>query len=207
MQEPRISTLGLCDYAQIEQAMQQQVETRDAESADELWLLEHPGVITLGVRADPGHIHSCATLPIHRTRRGGAVTCHVPGQLVVYLLLDLHRLGLGVRALVERLEQATVDLLEEAGLSSMRRPEMPGVYVDGGKIASVGLRVSHGCSSHGLALNVNPDLEAFRQINLCGDPGLEATSLAACGVSWDVKETGGRLSAHLLQQLYGKEAA
>jgi len=133
------------------------------------------------------------------------VTCHTPGQLVVYTLLDLRRLQLGVRALVERLESAVLALLAETQTPAHRADGMPGVYVEGKKIASIGLRVSRARSSHGLALNVHPNLSLFRQINICGNPKLEATSLRECGVEWSVDETAHKFLPHLLQALYPSE--
>lgn len=203
---PRIRHWNLYDYEPCAEAMRRQTEARDEASADEIWLLQHPSVLTLGVGADPSHIHSSCPLPVVRSSRGGQVTCHTPGQLVVYTLLDLRRLRLGVRALVERLENAVLTLLAEAQTPAHREDGMPGVYVEGRKIASIGLRVSRSRSSHGLALNVHPDLGLFRQINICGNPKLEATSLRECGVEWSVDETARRLLPHLLRALYPSEA-
>ena len=204
--EPRIRHWNLYGYEPCAEAMRQQTEARDEASADEIWLLQHPSVLTLGVGADPSHIHSPCPLPVVRSNRGGQVTCHTPGQLVVYTLLDLRRLHLGVRALVERLESAVLALLAETQTPAHRADGMPGVYVEGKKIASIGLRVSRARSSHGLALNVHPDLSLFRQINICGNPELEATSLRECGVEWSVDETARKFLPHLLQALYPSEA-
>ena len=203
--EPRIRHWNLYDYEPCAEAMRQRTEARDEASADEIWLLQHPSVLTLGVGADPSHIHSPCPLPVVRSNRGGQVTCHTPGQLVVYTLLDLRRLRLGVRALVERLEGAVLALLAEAQTPAHRADGMPGVYVEGKKIASIGLRVSRARSSHGLALNVHPNLSLFRQINICGNPELEATSLRECGVEWGVDETARKFLPHLLQALYPSE--
>ena len=203
---PRIRHLGLYDYEPCAEAMRRQAETRGEDSADEIWLLQHPGVLTLGVGADPSHIHPRCRLPVVRSSRGGQVTCHMPGQLVVYTLLDLRRMRLGVRTLVQRLEGAALALLAEARAPARREDGMPGVYVEEKKIMSIGLRVSRSRSSHGLALNVNPDLSLFRQIDICGKPGLEATSLRECGVGWSVDETARRFLPHLLQALYPGEA-
>ena len=203
---PRIRHWDLYDYEPCAEAMRRQTEARDEASADEIWLLQHPSVLTLGVGADPSHIRSPCPLPVVRSSRGGQVTCHAPGQLVVYTLLDLHRLRLGVRALVERLESAVLALLAETETPAHREDRMPGIYVAGKKIASIGLRVSRARSSHGLALNVHPDLGLFRQIDICGNPELEATSLRECGVDWSVDEAAQRFLPHLLQALYPNEA-
>lgn len=202
---PRIRHWGVYDYEPCAEAMRQQTETRDEHSADEIWLLQHPSVLTLGVGADPSHIHPQCPLPVVRSSRGGQVTCHTPGQLVVYTLLDLRRMRLGVRTLVKRLESAVLTLLEEAQTPARRKDGMPGVYVKGKKIMSIGLRVSRARSSHGLALNVHPDLNLFRQIDICGNPKLEATSLRECGVDWSVDETARKLLPHLLHALYPGE--
>lgn len=199
---PRIRRWDLYDYEPCAEAMRQQTEARDGNSADEIWLLQHPSVLTLGVGADPSHIRPRCPLPVIRSSRGGQVTCHMPGQLVVYTLLDLRRMRLGVRALVERLESAVLALLEEARTPARRKNGMPGVYVEGKKIMSIGLRVSRAQSSHGLALNVRPDLSLFRQIDICGNPKLEATSLRECGVDWSVDETARKFLPHLLRTLY-----
>ena len=203
---PRIRHWDLYDYEPCAEAMRRQTEARDKASADEIWLLQHPSVLTLGVGADPSHIRPPCPLPVVRSSRGGQATCHMPGQLVVYTLLDLHRLRLGVRALVERLESAVLALLEETETPAHREDHMPGIYVAGKKIASIGLRVSRARSSHGLALNVHPDLSLFRQIDICGNPELEATSLRECGVDWSVDEAAQRFLPHLLQALYPNEA-
>ncbi len=202
---PRIRHWELYDYEPCAEAMRRQTERRNENSADEIWMLQHPGVLTLGVGADPSHIHSPGPLPVVRSSRGGQVTCHMPGQLVVYTLLDLHRMRLGVRALIERLEHAVLALLQEARTPARRENGMPGVYVGGKKIMSVGLRVSRARSSHGLALNVHPDLGLFRHIDICGHPELEATSLRECGVSWNVDETARKFLPHLLRALYPGE--
>lgn len=202
---PRIRHWDLYDYEPCAEAMRQQTETRDENSADEIWLLQHPSVLTLGVGADPSHIHPQCRLPVVRSSRGGQVTCHMPGQLVVYTLLDLRRMRLGVRALVERLESAVLTLLEEARMPARRKSGMPGVYVEGKKIMSIGLRISRAQSSHGLALNVHPDLSLFRQIDICGNPKLEATSLRECGVDWGIDETARKFLPHLLHTLYPGE--
>ena len=206
MPKPHIRCWGLYDYEPCAEAMRQQSETRSESSADEIWLLQHPSILTLGVGADSSHIRSPCPLPVARSNRGGQVTCHTPGQLVVYTLLDLRRLHLGVRALVTRLENALLALLTEAQTPAHKKAGKPGIYVEGKKIASIGLRVSRARSSHGLALNVHPDLNLFQQIDICGDPELEATSLRERGIEWSVDETAQRFLPHLLQALYQGQA-
>lgn len=203
---PRIRHWDSYDYGPCAEAMRRQTETRDENSADEIWLLQHPGVLTLGVGADPSHIRPRRSLPVVRSSRGGQATCHMPGQLVVYTLLDLRRMRLGVRALVGRLESAALALLEETRTPAHRENGMPGVYVEGKKIMSIGLRISRAQSSHGLALNVHPDLDLFRQIDICGNPELEATSLRECGVDWSIGETARKFLPHLLHTLYPGQA-
>lgn len=169
---------GLSDYAATWTAMRAFTAARDPDTPDELWLLEHPPVFTLGQAGRPEHLLDPGPIPVVRTDRGGQVTYHGPGQLVAYLLFDLHRAGIGVRRLVSLLEQSVIELLAARGIGALARADAPGVYVAGAKIASVGLRVSRGCSYHGIALNVDLDLDPFRRINPCGYPGLAVTRLA-----------------------------
>lgn len=184
--------------------MQHFTATRQADAPDEIWLLEHFPVYTVGVR---GH-GSCrqpqgiaSTIPIVQTDRGGLITYHGPGQLVAYTLIDLARLGLGVRDLVTALEQATIDLLRQYGLRAHARPKAPGVYVGGAKIAFLGLRVKQGRSYHGLSLNVDLDLSPFRVIDPCGIEGLEVTRLVDLGVRAKVHEVAVPWLASLMAQL------
>jgi lipoyl(octanoyl) transferase len=179
---PAIRSLGLAGYETVWGAMRDFTASRDASTPDELWFVEHPPVFTLGLAASPEHVLDAASVPVVRIDRGGQVTYHGPGQLVAYVLLDLRRAGYGVKALVHRLEQSVIDLLAGYGVEGTRQPGMPGVYVRGAKIAAVGLRISRGCSYHGIALNVDTDLAAFARINPCGYPGLAATRLADLGV-------------------------
>jgi lipoyl(octanoyl) transferase len=173
-----VKKLGLRPYSETWQAMRDYTDHRDASSDDQLWLLQHPPVFTLGQAGKPEHLIEPGRIPVVRTDRGGQVTYHGPGQLVAYLLLDLRRAGLGVRGLVSLLEQAVIDLLTAEGIEAIARRDAPGVYVEGAKIASVGLRVRHGCSFHGLSLNIAMDLSPFERINPCGHPGLRVTQLA-----------------------------
>ena len=161
--------------------MQRITDTRDANTPDEIWLLEHPPVFTLGLNADASHVLAAGDIPVVKIDRGGQVTYHGPGQLVVYPLIDIRRAGLGVRDLVTALERAVIDYCASLGITAECRKNAPGVYVDGRKIASVGLRIRRGASYHGLAFNVNMDLEPFQRINPCGYAGLQMTQLAALG--------------------------
>ena len=193
--------LGRRDYVATWQAMQAFTDGRDAETADELWLVEHPPVFTQGLNGRPEHLLDPGPIPVVPVDRGGQVTYHGPGQLVVYTLLDLRRRELGVRELVQRLEYAVIDLLAGYGIDAVGRRDAPGVYVDRRKIASLGLRVRRGCSYHGLSLNVDLDLAPFARINPCGHAGLEVTRTADLGgpTTWD--EAADALVPHLLRQL------
>ena len=171
--------LGLVDYAPTLERMQAYTAQRGPDSDDEIWLLEHPPVFTQGISGRAEHVLAPGDIPVLQVDRGGQVTYHGPGQWVAYLLVDLRRRGLGVRALVDRIEAAMVATLASFHIDAAANPEAPGVYVDGAKIASLGLRVSRGCSYHGLALNVRPELEHFQRIDPCGYRGLEVTSMAA----------------------------
>lgn len=193
--------LGRVDYEPSVAAMRRFTDARDAQTPDELWLLEHPPVFTLGMAADRGHVLAAGDIPVVQTDRGGQVTYHGPGQLVAYPLLDLRRHDLTVRGLVMLLEQCVVDLLAGEGIAAQGRRDAPGVYVEGRKIAALGLRVRRGASYHGLALNVDPDLGAFGRINPCGMAGLAVTSLRELGIGWSVEETGRRFADRLLQRL------
>ncbi|MEN8167999.1 MAG: lipoyl(octanoyl) transferase LipB, partial [Pseudomonadota bacterium] len=170
---------------------------RDASSQDQLWLLQHPPVFTLGQAGKPEHLLKPGDIPVIKTDRGGQVTYHGPGQLIAYLLLDLRRAGLGVRALVTQLEQAVIALLADYAIPALSRPDAPGVYVADRKIAALGLRVSRGCSLHGLSLNVAMDLEPFSRINPCGYPDLAVTQLSDLGVHADLPTLGRELARHL----------
>jgi lipoyl(octanoyl) transferase len=189
--------LGRVDYEPTFRAMQKFVDERDAASPDELWLLEHPPVFTLGMAADPTHLIAPGDIPVVKTDRGGQVTYHGPGQLVAYALLDVRRLGITVRGLVLQLEQAVIDLVAAHGVTASGRRDAPGVYVDGRKLASLGLRIRRGASYHGVALNVDMDLAPFARINPCGLEGMQVTQLADLGINAGVKQVG-RDFAHRL---------
>ncbi len=181
--------LGTADYEPVWQQMKDFTLARNADTPDELWSVEHPPIYTLGVAAKPEHLPRVDSgIPVIKTDRGGQITYHGPGQVVVYTLLDLRRRKLGVQALVRRLEQAVIELLRGYGIEANGREDAPGVYVDAAKIAALGLRVRNGCCYHGLSLNVDMDLAPFGTINPCGFPGLEITQLRNLGVS-DPAET------------------
>ena len=175
--------------------------TRTDATPDEIWFLEHPSVFTLGLAGKMEHVLAPGDIEVIPIDRGGQVTYHGPGQLVVYPLLDLKRLKLGVRALVTALERAVVDVLAGYSIESAPRCDAPGVYVDGRKVAALGLRVRRGCSYHGLAFNVAMDLEPFTRINPCGFAGLETTQVSALGGPADVARVAGDLLPHLLERL------
>lgn len=198
---PQIRQLGRVDYEPTWRRMQQFTEQRDAASADEIWFLEHPPVFTLGMNASLEHVLAPGHIPLVEIDRGGQVTYHGPGQLVVYPLLDIGRLGLTVRELVCALEQAVIDTVASWGIEAYGRRDAPGVYVEDRKLASLGLRIRRNCCYHGLALNVDMDLEPFGRINPCGYQGLEVTRLADLGVAATVSEVGARLRPRLLTAL------
>lgn len=196
-----VRNLGPTDYAHTWQAMQEFTETRDAETADELWLTEHPAVFTLGLNGKPGHLLRKNGIPLIRVDRGGQITYHGPGQIVLYLLLDLRRRNLGVRQLITLMEQAVINLLMEHGIASERHPNAPGIYVKDAKIAALGLRVRRGCSYHGLALNVDMDLAPYDDINPCGYSGMAVTQIRDLGVRTALPELADDLLRHLIKLL------
>ena len=190
-------TLGLVDYEPTLQAMKEFTDSRCDETPDELWLLQHPRVFTQGQAGKAEHVLAPGDIPVIQVDRGGQVTYHGPGQWVLYLMVNLRRHELGVRSLVTLIENSLVELLLEYGVVAAARPDAPGVYVGDNKIAALGLRVRKGCSYHGLALNVDMDLEPFGRINPCGFAGLQVTSMAQClpGETLDMDDVGRRLLA------------
>lgn len=172
-----VRRLGLVDYLPTLEAMRTLTAERDADRDDEIWLLEHPPVFTQGQAGKAEHVLAAGDIPIVQVERGGQVTYHGPGQLVAYLMLDIRRMNIGVRDLVTAMEQALVNLLAGYGVVASPRPDAPGVYVGAAKIASLGLRIRRGCSFHGLALNVDMDMQPFQRINPCGYAGLQMTQL------------------------------
>jgi lipoyl(octanoyl) transferase len=197
----QVKWLGRVPYEPTWQAMQQFTATRGEQADDEIWLLEHDPVFTLGMNADRAHLLAPGAIPVVQIDRGGQVTYHGPGQLVVYPLIDVRRANLGVRALVTALEGAVIELAARYGIEALCRDRAPGVYVAGRKLASVGLRIRRGGSYHGLALNVDMDLEPFSRINPCGYAGLEMTQLASLGGPADVERVGRELAPLLLARL------
>lgn len=177
MPELVVRHLGLVDYQPTLEAMRRLTTERDGQTPDEIWLLQHPKVFTQGQAGKAEHLLAPGDIPVVQVERGGQVTYHGPGQLVAYLMLDLRRLDLGVRELVTAMEQSLVDLLAGYGIEAAPKADAPGVYVAGDKIASLGLRVSRGCSFHGLALNVDMDMTPFLRINPCGYAGLKMVQL------------------------------
>ena len=222
---PIIKRLGLVEFEPTWRAMQQANKSRTAETPDEIWLLEHPPVFTLGLAGKPEHVLAPGEIPVMKIDRGGQVTYHGPGQLVVYVLLDIKRLGFGVKELVKRIEQSVIDLLAEYEIESFRKSGMPGVYTntpspleegrgegrwaDHAKISAIGLRVANHATYHGLSLNIDMDLEPFSRINPCGYEDLAVTQMLDCGAELGngdkMQVIGEKLIAHLSQQLYGTQ--
>ena len=196
-----VKRLGRVDYEPTFQAMQDFTASRTAETPDEIWIVEHPPVYTLGQAGKPEHILRDLGIPLVKIDRGGQVTYHGPGQVVIYLLLDLARLKIKVRELVTAIEQAVIDLLAEHGVAAERRDGAPGVYVGEAKIAALGLRIRNGCSYHGVSLNVDMDLAPFSAINPCGYEGLAVTQTRDLGVSLSPPEVAEALASHLVAQL------
>jgi lipoyl(octanoyl) transferase len=189
------------EYEPLWRAMQQFTEQRDPQTADEIWFTEHPPVFTLGLNADREHLIAPGDIPVVQIDRGGQVTYHGPGQLMIYPLVDLKRAGIGVRNLVTALEQTIVDLAADINIKAAARADAPGVYVDGRKLASVGLRIRRGASYHGMALNVDVDLEPFSRINPCGYQDLELTDLHRLGADEPMQDIRNRVLKHLLAHL------
>jgi len=197
----QVKRLGLVPYEPVWAAMRAFTDARGHATPDELWLLQHPPTYTLGQAGKPEHLLRETDIPLVKIDRGGQITYHGPGQVVVYLLIDLHRRGLKVRELVQLMEQAIIDCLAGYGLTAERKEGAPGVYVAGDKIAALGLRVRNGCSYHGLALNVHMDIAPFTWINPCGYSGLRTIQMADFGITETVEEVGERLLAHVARLL------
>ena len=195
-------SLGLRDYAPVFAAMQAFTESRHEATEDELWIVEHPPVFTHGMAGKPEHILHTGAIPVVQIDRGGQVTYHGPGQLVVYTLIDFKRRGISVRNLVTRLENSIIATLADYGIAAAADPKRPGVYVGAAKIASLGLRIKHGAVYHGLALNIDMDLSPFAYINPCGYAGMAMTQMAdhlkPCP---PLAEVAAKLAAHLSTQL------
>lgn len=198
---PKVRHLGEVDYQKTWQKMQDFTNSRQQDTVDELWFLQHPPVYTLGKNGKLEHVLNPADIPVINSDRGGQVTYHGPGQIVVYTLLDLNRSQIGVRQLVTVIEQSIIELLDSYGVNSSARRDAPGVYVNDAKIAALGLRVRKGCSFHGLALNVDMDLEPFSRINPCGYKGLEVTQLKNLVTELEIKGVVDNLQQILLNNL------
>ena len=207
-----VKHLGLADYASTYEAMRTFTKERTRTTQDEIWVLEHPPVFTLGLAGDATNLHSPSNqIPLVEVDRGGEITYHGPGQIVVYLLLDLKRLGIFVKELVSRIEQAVIDTLADFGIQAERHPGAPGIYISdqagvpaewvGSKVAALGLKVSKSCSYHGLALNVATDLEAFGRIHPCGYEGLKTVDMQTLGIKDNIDTISQKLLEHLQKQL------
>ena len=197
----KTSYLGRQDYVPLWREMQKFTDERDESTQDEIWFCEHPPVFTLGLNASKEHLLAPGDIPVVQIDRGGQVTFHGPGQLMVYPLIDIRRANIGVRTLVTALEQSVVDLAAEFDVAAAARADAPGVYVDGNKLASVGLRIRRGSSFHGMALNVDVDLEPFTRINPCGYAELEMTDLHRLGIDLQLAAASERLLPHILRHL------
>jgi len=198
---PLVRCLGLADYASTYDAMRRFTAGRSPSTPDELWVLEHPPIYTAGIAARPEHFPRTSGTPLARADRGGQITYHGPGQAIVYTLVDLERQRLTVRGMVALIEQAVIDVLAQRGVSAGRKPGAPGVYVEGAKVAALGLRVRRGSCYHGVALNVVMDLAPFSDIDPCGYPGLEVTQTSALGVAGDAHELGQALASRIVELL------
>jgi lipoyl(octanoyl) transferase len=201
LKAPLLKYLGLAAYEPTWRAMQKFTDERTEESPDEIWFVEHPPVFTLGLNAGREHLLSPGDIDVVQIDRGGQVTYHGPGQLLIYPLLNLRRLKLGVRDLVVALENAVIDYAATRGVAALGSRQAPGVYVDGAKLASIGLRIRRGASYHGMSLNVSMDLQPFERINVCGYQGLRVTRLNDLGVPGNVATVAEELTPHLLRQL------
>ena len=195
--EIRLNYLGLSEYQSVWRAMQDFTNNRDSNTLDELWMVEHPPVFTQGQAGKAEHVLNAGDIPIIQVDRGGQVTYHGPGQIVIYPLIDLKRNKLGIKALVNGIEEALIQTMADYGIKAERREKAPGVYVENQKIASLGLRVRKGCTFHGLAFNIRMDLEPFTRINPCGFAGLEVTQLSALNSLVKLEKAQEQLIKHL----------
>ncbi len=196
-----VKHLGHQAYEPVWHAMQKFTDERDADTPDELWLVEHPPVFTQGLAGKAEHILASGDIPVIQVDRGGQVTYHGPGQIVAYPLINLRRNGIGVKSLVNGIEQAIIDTIGLYGIEAKRMDNAPGVYVNGAKMASLGLRIRKACSFHGLAFNINMDLEPFQRINPCGFSGLEVIQLADMATDVNLATVEQQLIAAFCQQL------
>ncbi|HEY6720393.1 MAG TPA: lipoyl(octanoyl) transferase LipB [Burkholderiales bacterium] len=196
---PIVWHLGLAEYVPTYQAMRRFTDARGTKTPDELWVLEHPPVYTVGIAGRAEHLPRSGGIPLERIDRGGQITYHGPGQAIVYTLVDLARRGLTVRGMVSLIERAAIEVLGAHGVRAERRNGAPGVYVEGAKIAALGLRVRRNCCYHGVALNVNMDLGPFSAIDPCGYPGLQVTQTSAHGVAAGAEDLGEELAGCIAQ--------
>ena len=196
-----VKNLGEKPYVKIWQTMKSFTDRRDEGVTDEIWFVQHPPVYTLGQAGKVEHLLKPSDIPVVQTDRGGQVTYHGPGQLVCYLLLDVRRLGFGVRGLVTAIEQSIIQLINSYGVTAESKPGAPGVYVDGKKLAALGLRIRKGCSYHGLSLNVDMDLGPFSNINPCGFKGLEVVDMKGLGIDRSMTEIVKELTDILIRQM------
>lgn len=201
MNELTIRHLGRMDYEPVWQAMQTYTDTRTETCADEIWVVEHPPVFTQGQAGKAEHILAAGDIPVVQVDRGGQVTYHGPGQLVVYFLIDIRRRKMGVRNLVTSIEETVVNALKVYGIDSAARPDAPGVYIGEQKVCSLGLRIRRGCSFHGLALNVNMDMEPFSRINPCGYAGMQMTQTSDHGGPNSLSDAADAVSKAFISQL------
>jgi lipoyl(octanoyl) transferase len=198
---PHIKSLGLVEYQPIWDAMKKFTAERTAHTRDEIWLVQHPPVYTQGPAGKPEHLLHSTSIPVVKIDRGGQITYHGPGQIVAYLLLDMRRWKINVRQLVRLIEQAVIDLLSEFGVVGTGSEEAPGVYVEGAKIAALGLKIKNGCCYHGLSFNVDMDLTPFANINPCGHAGLRVTQACEQGITVSINELQAQLAQNLIHGL------
>jgi lipoyl(octanoyl) transferase len=202
-----VKHLGMRDYTEVWREMQAFTENRTEQTQDEIWLLEHNPVFTLGLAGKKEHLLTPGSIPVVQCDRGGQVTYHGPGQVVAYIMYDMNRAGIGVRKLVELLQSAVLDLLQQHGVEGHTMQKAPGVYIDNKKIAALGLRVRHGRSFHGLSLNVDMDMEPFSRINPCGYPDMQVTQIKDLGIETSIEQINEQLSSAIKQRLKNSKAA
>lgn len=202
MKKPLVKNLDLQPYSIIYNAMHQFTQQRDADTQDEIWLVEHPAIFTQGKVGKAEHLLHQTNIPVIQTDRGGQITYHAPGQQIMYILIDLKRLKMGIRDTVSALENSVINTLNDYHISAVAKPDAPGVYVNEQKICSLGLHIQHGCTLHGLALNVDMDLSPFNNINPCGYAGLKMTQVKAFLSDINPEEIRSKLVNYFIDQLY-----
>ena len=202
MKKPLVKNLGLQPYSIIYNAMHQFTHQRDTDTQDEIWLVEHPAIFTQGKVGKAEHLLHQTNIPVIQTDRGGQITYHAPGQQIMYILIDLKRLKMGIRDTVSALENSVINTLNDYHISAVAKPDAPGVYVNEQKICSLGLHIQHGCTLHGLALNVDMDLSPFNNINPCGYAGLKMTQVKAFLSDINPEEIRSKLVNYFIDQLY-----